>query len=81
MLFVEELSNYTFDKVYLNWSDAYKQTKEGKLWGFVDLSRNFTSATLAKYSPSLYNGTDADVNVYTDSSSKNSHYILLDSLF
>jgi hypothetical protein len=56
-------------KMPMNWLDAYKQTKDGKLWGFVDLSRNFTAGTLAKFSTFSYNGTDPDVNVYLDSSS------------
>jgi hypothetical protein len=53
----------------MNWSEAYKKTKDGKLWGFIDLSRNFTNGTLDKFSSFSYNGTDPDVNVYLDSSS------------
>lgn len=34
------------EKIYMNWSDAYKETKKGELWGFIDLSENFTQSTL-----------------------------------
>ena len=34
---------------YMSWSEAYQRTKSGELWGFIDLSANFTEETLDKY--------------------------------
>lgn len=33
----------------MNWSEADKLTKMGELWGFIDLSENFTQDTLQKF--------------------------------
>ena len=33
----------------MNWSDAYGMTRDGELWGYIDLSVNFTEETRAKY--------------------------------
>ncbi len=44
--FLMILFNYL--KKYLNWSDAYNSVHEGKLWGFLDISRNFTQDTSNK---------------------------------
>ena len=32
----------------MNWSEADRQTRLGKMWGFVDLSQNFTNDTIEK---------------------------------
>lgn len=44
-LIIECLYNY---KIYMNWSEAYKEIKKANIWGFIDLSENFTQDTLAK---------------------------------
>ena len=69
LMFIDELSNHTFDKVYLNWSEAYAMTKRGELWGFIDLSANFTQATQNKFT-FFTSSNDTNVNLYLDSSSK-----------
>ena len=33
----------------MNWSEAFRKTKKNELWGFVDLSENFTQDTTAKF--------------------------------
>jgi hypothetical protein len=47
-MYINKLSNETFEKRYLNWTDAYHMTKKGDLWGFIDLSVNFTQDTITK---------------------------------
>ena len=32
----------------MNWSDAFQHTKKGELWGFFDISVNFTEDTQNK---------------------------------
>lgn len=33
----------------MNWSQAYEQTMSAELWGFIDLSENFTQDTIRKF--------------------------------
>lgn len=47
--FLKNFKFQLFKKHYLNWSQAYSETKSGKLWGFIDLSENFTQDTIQKY--------------------------------
>lgn len=44
----KESSLFLHDKLYMNWSEAYRRTKTSELWGFIDLSENFTLATIAR---------------------------------
>ena len=72
IMYVDELNNSTFDKIYLNWLEAYTMTKQGKIWGFVDLSANFTQDTIDKFSgltPSNQTLLGSNVNVYLDTTS------------
>ena len=32
----------------MNWNDAFEETKKGELWGYFDISANFTQDTLKK---------------------------------
>ena len=49
-------------------------TKQGKIWGYIDLSTNFSKNTLDKFSdelnPSNQTLIGANVNVYLDTTSK-----------
>lgn len=38
----------TTKKHYMNWSDAYRETKLGHIWGFISFNQNFTQDTIAK---------------------------------
>lgn len=72
LLFINQMSNRTFNKQYLNWSEAYTRTREGKLWGFVDMGENFTQDTLDKFSslePSNASLIGSNVNTYLDTTS------------
>nr|UOU03363.1 ATP-binding cassette subfamily H-like 1 [Brachionus rubens] len=72
-MFVNELNNHTFKKHYLNWSDAYSQSKKGKLWGFIDLSENFTQDTIQKFNPFKPANTTtlgSNVNVHLDATNQ-----------
>ncbi|RNA38959.1 ABC transporter G family member 20-like, partial [Brachionus plicatilis] len=72
-MYVDELSNHTFKKHYFNWSYAYTQTKSGKLWGFIDLSENFTQDTIQKFNPFKPENTSiigSNVNVYLDATNQ-----------
>lgn len=40
--------NVLIKKIYMNWSEAYYKTKKAELWGYIDLSENFTQDTLEK---------------------------------
>lgn len=72
LLFIDQLSNQTFNKQYLNWSHAYQLTKAGKLWGYVDIGENFTRETIEKFSsfsPSDETILSSNVRVYLDTTS------------
>jgi hypothetical protein len=47
-IYVNELSNVTFRKTNLNWNEAYTKVKQGDMWGFFDISRNFSQDTIMK---------------------------------
>ena len=71
-LFVNELSNLTFEKLFLNVSEAYHLTREGLLWGYIDLGAFFSQQTIEKFSsnePSNKTIAEANVNVYLDTTS------------
>ncbi len=48
VIYVDQLSDKTFKKQYMTWSEAYSKTKHGELWGFIDISKNFTDQTINK---------------------------------
>ena len=73
-MYIDELNNRTFDKNFLDWSDAYKSTKEGKLWGYLDIGRNFTQATTNKFFFQPANGSN--INLYLDSSNQQITYLI-----
>ena len=45
----------------MGWSEAYKMTKDGKLWGFLDIARNFTDETIMKQN--LLSNTIQQINI------------------
>jgi hypothetical protein len=72
LIYVNQLSNYTFQKEFMNWSQAYQASKRGELWAFFDISLNFSQDSLNKYmnpfSGDSNNGSF--INLYTDATSK-----------
>jgi hypothetical protein len=74
LMYIDELNNVTFDKHFLDWSDAYKSTKEGKLWGYLDIGQNFTQATTNKFFFQPANGSN--INLYLDSSNQQITYLI-----
>jgi hypothetical protein len=77
LMFIDELSNSTFKKQYMNWSYAYEQTKSGKLWGYVDLGANFTPDTIDKFSNLDFPNASiigSNVNAYLDTTSQQISY-------
>nr|QUF59474.1 ATP-binding cassette transporter Abch-like1 [Brachionus angularis] len=74
-MYINELNNRTFKKHFSNWSEAYHLTKQGKLWGFIDLSENFTKETKSKFSTfSPNNGSN--VNLYLDATNQQITFIV-----
>lgn len=49
LLYVNELNEKTFNKQFVTWDEAYRLTRKGEMWGFVDISINFTQDTSDKY--------------------------------
>lgn len=72
-IYVNYLDNRTFVKEYMNWDDAYHMTKNGKLWGFFDLSRNFSQDTDGKFN--IFGNPNAsypgsNINLYLDATNQ-----------
>lgn len=82
LIYVNQLSNYTFHKEYMNWSQAFEATKRGELWAFFDISQNFSQDSINKYmnpfSGDPNNGSY--INLYTDATSKLIAFIFCDLL-
>lgn len=72
LVFINELDNHTFSKKYMNWSDAYQHTKKGEIWGFFDISVNFTQDTQNKiFNPSNNDTNNGSfINLYMDTTSQ-----------
>ncbi|CAF0942665.1 unnamed protein product [Brachionus calyciflorus] len=72
-MYIDELNNHTFKKQYLNWSEANSLAKKGKLWGFIDLSKDFTRDTIQKYNPLKPENTSivgSNINVHLDATNQ-----------
>lgn len=51
----------------MNWSEAYSKTRKCELWGYIDLSVNFTQDTFAKFAFFfwIFNGFHIIAKLYT----------------